>query len=118
MLIATLATLIFTYYLWTTVPPENSEHSITTFGIRTLGRLYRWESLDRWWIDNQWHHQVLNINTPLAFSSHLLLILDPKQEKEVTEIMSKYLLMEKPAPTNVDKASSWLARKFPLEKEI
>ena len=114
LFIATLAALFFAYYLWSTIPPENTEYSLTTWGIRAHGRLYRWTEMDRWWLDTKWGKPLLSIDTPFRFPPRLHLILGTAKTKNLTDIMGSYLLMEKPEPTPMDKAGTWLAVKFPL----
>ena len=116
MLIAVMATVIFTYYLWSTVPPEPVDHSITNLGIRTADQLYRWTEFSHWWTEDKWGQQVLIVSTPLRFPPRLHLLLDSKSAKDVLKIMTDKLLLDKPAPTQLDKASSWLAAKFPLDQ--
>jgi len=36
-------------------------------------------------------------------------------ENQIKEAMGKYVLMEKPAETTMDRAGKWLTEKFPLE---
>ena len=116
MLIALMAALIFAYYLWSTIPPEPVDHSITNLGIRTANELYRWNEFSRWWAEDKWNQQVLIVETPLRFPPRLHLLLESKSAKDVTKIMTDRLLLDKPALTQLDKASSWLAAKFPLEQ--
>lgn len=114
MLIATLAALLFAYYLWSTATPEMTSYSISNWGIRAHERLYRWQEMDRWWLDSKWGKDLLVIDTPFSFPPRLHLILGATKTKDVSDIMAKYLIMEKPLPTTLDKTSSWLSAKFPL----
>jgi len=47
----------------------------------------------------------------------LSFVIKKEEEKTIEEIMEKYLLHEEAEPTFFDKASSWLAKKIPLELE-
>ena len=114
MLIATLAALLFAYYLWSTAAPEMTSYSITTWGIRANAQLYRWSEMDRWWLDEKWGKPILVIDTPLRFPPRLHLILGSTKSQEITAIMSTHLILDKPLPTPMDKAGSWLSAKFPL----
>lgn len=114
MLIATLAALLFAYYLWSTATPEMTSYSITSWGIRANSQLYRWSEMDRWWLDEKWGKSILVIGTPFHFPPRLNLILGPTKSQDITAIMSSHLIMDKPLPTAMDKAGLWLATKFPL----
>jgi len=115
MLIAVLAAMVFAYYVWSTIPPEQIDYAISTRGVRIAGVLYPWEALLRWWIDENSGSQILFIDTLTGFPKRLHLMLDVSKVKEAEEIMLKNLLSEKPLPTTSDKMSSWLSEKFPLE---
>lgn len=115
MLIATLAALIFAYYLWSTVPPETVTHSITTWGVRAHSQLFHFEEITRYWFEDKWGHPLLVINTPGRFPVRLHLLLDKITPQQIEDALSPYLLKEKPDPTPLDRAGAWLASKFPLE---
>ena len=115
MLIATLAALIFAYYLWSTVPPQATTYSITTWGVRAHNQLYRFDEINRWWTEEKWGHSLLVLETPLRFPPRLHLLLDKVKPKDVEATLAPYLLQEKPEPTPLDRAGTWLSSKFPLE---
>jgi hypothetical protein len=114
MLIAVIVAMIFAYYMWSTVPPESTEYVITTRGMRIHGQLYLWQELTRWWIEDKWGHKMLLVDAPLSFPKRIHLVLGEIDAQKLEEIMGKYLLMEKPLETSMDKAGRWLADKFPL----
>ena len=115
MLIATLAAMIFAYYVWSTVPPEEVEYSITTRGLRVHGQLYRWEELVQWWVEDKWGQQMIVIVAPAVVSRRLHLLLGKVGEEQVKSVLEKYLVMERPPETAMDKAGKWMSEKFPLE---
>lgn len=115
MLIATVAAMIFAYYVWSTVPPEEVEYTVTTRGLRVHGQLYRWEDLVQWWFEDKWGQKMLVVATPLVVAKRLHLLLGATPEDQVQAVMERYLVMEKPAETSMDKAGKWVAEKFPLE---
>jgi len=118
MLIAVVAALVFAYYVWSTVAPEEAEYKITTRGIRAQGQLYPWESLARWWWDEKWDHKLLMVETPMLLAGRLVMPIGKTNEKDIEKVMNEYLLMERPADTTLDKMSKWMAEKFPLEDKI
>ena len=115
VLIMVMAAAIFAYYAWSTVPPEESEYVITTRGLRVHGQLYRWEELSRWWMEDKWGYKLMVVDTPLSFPRRLHVVLGTASEAKVKEVMEKYVLMERPEPTAMDRAGKWVAEKFPLE---
>ncbi|KKS32743.1 MAG: hypothetical protein UU93_C0005G0051 [Candidatus Amesbacteria bacterium GW2011_GWA2_42_12] len=115
MLVAVIVAMVFAYYVWSTVPPEEVEHVLTTRGIRVYSQLYRFEDMDRWWIEDKWGHKILMIDAPMLFPKRLHLVLTNVDEKAVTEALGEYVLMEKPIETSIDKMGNWLSERFPLE---
>ena len=115
MLIATVAAMIFAYYVWSTVPPEEVEYSITTRGVRVHGQLYRWDELTQWWMEDKWGQKMIVIATPTSVSRRLHLLLGQTGEAQAKQVLEKYLVMEKPPETAMDKAGKWVTEKFPLE---
>jgi hypothetical protein len=114
MLIAVIVAGVFAYYMWSTVPPEMTEFAITSKGVRAHNQLHLWQELTRWWIDEKVGHRMLVIEAPLSVARRLHLILGDTPAEKVQEALSKYLPMEKPVETSMDKAGRWLAEKFPL----
>ncbi len=116
MAILVLAAVIFAYYVWSTVPPQQVEHIITTRGIRTSGQLYSWGEMARWWVEEKWGSKLLVVDLPAGRQEllRLHLVLGP-EEMAVKEVMEKYLLMEKPTEMGMDKVGRWIGEKFPLQ---
>lgn len=115
-LIAALVGLVFFYYVLTTVPPGKAEYKITTQGVYiSPSQKLSWEILRRFWIDEKWDHQILHLETWLNFPRVASFVVD--KEKKVEEILKKYLPQEKSSPNALDKFSSWLSKKFPLESK-
>ncbi|PIS09574.1 hypothetical protein COT75_00865 [Candidatus Beckwithbacteria bacterium CG10_big_fil_rev_8_21_14_0_10_34_10] len=115
VLVAVVLALMFLSYVLATVPPGEVKHQITTRGIKTGEKLYKWEWLTRFWFTKKWNMEILNVETILVFPKRLQLILKDKGREEVRKAMEKYLTLEKPKKTSLDRASEWLQEKVPLE---
>jgi len=57
------------------------------------------------------------VETPMVLGGRLILPMGKNREAVEGE-MSKYLLMEKPPDTALDKMGKWMEEKFPLEEKI
>jgi len=115
MLITVLTSFVFAYYVWSMIPPDEIEYSLTSKGIRISGVLYAWNLLTRFWYENKWEYKLLVIDSPTSAPKRLYLVLSNQDFDAIGDIMAKYLLFEKPEATAVDRMSSWLMNKFPLE---
>lgn len=116
LLIAVIISLMFISYVLATVKPENVKHKITTRGIKTGKRNYKWEDFDHFWISERWGHKILNLRLTAPMAPIIQILLGDKEEKEIKETIEKYLIYDKPEDNFLDKAAEWLQEKFPLEK--
>lgn len=115
LLIAVIISLMFITYVLATVKPEDVKHKITTRGIKTGKRNYKWEDFDHFWISERWDHKILNLRLTAPMAPIIQILLGKKKEEEIKDIIEKYLMYEKPEDNFLDKAADWLQEKFPLE---
>jgi hypothetical protein len=115
--IAVVGSLVFVGYVLATVEPEKTEHELTTRGIKTGDKLYKWEDLKQFWFNDKWGQQILNVDTRLRFPSRITLLLAEKSQEEVKTVLSRYVQFEEPEVTFMDRSAKWLANKVPLEKQ-
>ncbi len=114
--IAVVISAAFLSYVMAAVPPHTVQHEITSYGIRTLGRLYTWDELGRFWFTEQFKQKILNVEHFGSLPAKFIILLNEQSEKEVEMVLSEYLVHQTPLPTFLDKASAWLQEKIPLEK--
>jgi hypothetical protein len=117
LLIGVIIALTFVSYVLATIPPEEITHKITTRGLTTGGKSYKWDWFSRFWFSKKWNNDILHLETILVFPRRLQLLLKEGAKEEVKKIIEKYLLFEKPKRTMVDKAAKWLQEKVPLESQ-
>lgn len=117
LLIAVMVALMFVAYVLATVAPESVEHELTTRGIMTGGKLYKWEDMLRFWFSKKWHDTILHLDTKLKFPGRLMLLLGDQDETKVKEIIGQRVQYEVPENTFMDRSAAWLSAKIPLEKE-
>jgi len=116
-LIAALVSLAFLYYVLTTIPPQKAKYRITNKGIfLTPAERLNWEILKRFWISEKWGYHVLNLETWLKFPRVVSFVIPKKDLKGIKKILVKYLPEQENSPQFVDKFSTWLANKIPIEQ--
>ncbi len=115
MLIIMMVAGVFAYYIWSTVPPEEVEYTITNKGIRAHSKLYKWSELQQWWIEEKWGNKLLSLEQVAGWPKRVYLVLKNINLNELSEILNQYLILEKPELTSMDKFSHWIEEKFPLE---
>jgi transcription termination factor NusB len=116
LLIVVIFSLTFVSYALATVKPETVSHKITTWGIVTGDKKYKWEDLARFWFSQKFTSTLMHVETRLSFPRQLILLVNEHQ-KEVEKIVGKYLTQEIPDLTFMDKAADWLQKKVPLETD-
>jgi len=115
LLIIVILSLMFVSYVLATVPPQKETYKITTRGVTIGERSFKWSELSQFWFEKKWDNQILNIATLLNFPRQLHLTLGNLSKEEVLQVMEKYLALEEPKKSFIDKAADWLQDKFPLE---
>ncbi len=106
----------FMWYVLSAVPPEIITNKITTYGIRTEQSLFYWEELGRFWLDEKYKQKLIHVEVG-RFPNQLTLLLGDQDEEEITDLLSRVLLQEKPPLTSFDKAANWLQEKIPLDTD-
>lgn len=113
---AILAVIAFVFLVFVTgkIPPEEVEHKITTRGITTGGKEFRWEQLGRFWFEERHGQKILMVEN-FTFPRVLMMLVGQADEKKLKEILLDRLPQETPPQTWLDKASQWLTTKISLE---
>ena len=117
LLIAVVIAFAFVSYVFAAIPPEETEHQLTSRGVRSADRLYRWADLLQFWFTEKFGQKMVVVRTKVLFPGQLLLMLGKVDESKVRVIFNERLPHEAPVPTFMDKSSQWLSEKIPLEKE-
>lgn len=117
LLIGVILSFMFVSYVLATVPPEETDHKVTTEGITTGGKSYLWNELKDFYFTQKWGSPILNVNTKLKFPGRLIILLGSQDEKKLKEELGKYLsFRESPQITWMDKAAEWLSKRVQLDK--
>jgi hypothetical protein len=107
-----IVSLIFLYYVMSTVAPENLEYKITNKGVKVGGKRTDWQFLGRFWFGKRYDSELLILET--AFLPHrmeLVIKLDVKEE--IRKNLKEYLVEEEISPSNLDRAVDWFSKKLP-----
>lgn len=106
---------VFVVYATTKTPPAEADHELTSWGIRTGGKLYRFNQMILFWIEEKWGKSVLRIILT-GFPGQLILLISKADEELIKKTLAdNQITMQKPEPSSTDKAVKWLSEKIPLE---
>ena len=104
--------IVFLFYVLSTVEPENVEYKITSRGIRIGGRLTEWANMNRFWMSRRFNSELLVVET-FILPGRLELVVDPEKKELIQKAMSKYLNHEEVPPSGLDKAANWIGKRMP-----
>lgn len=114
--VAVVIAVGFLAYVLSSVPPQLVNNKITTHGIRTEDQLYYWEELGRFWFDQRFGQEFVNVEVA-RFPNQVTLLLGAQDKNELEKLLGQVLLQERPKLTSYDKAAKWLQEKIPLDPE-
>jgi len=107
-----IISLIFLYYVMSTVAPEDIEYKITNKGIKVGGRRTDWQSLGRFWFSNRFDSELLVVETNMI-PNRMELVIKVESKAEIEKILKDYLVEEEISPSNLDRAVDWFSKKLP-----
>ena len=110
-----IISLVFLFYVLSTVPPEEIEYKITNKGIKVVDKRTDWELLTRFWFSRRFDSELL-VFEMVTIPGRLELVVNSKDKDALKKVLSEYLNEEEASPSNLDKAANWFAKKLPGNK--
>jgi len=110
-----LISLVFLFYILSTVVPEQIEYKITTWGVRIANRRTDWEFLGRFWFSKRLESDLLVFST-FNLPGRLELVINAKDKATLKKVIASHITEEEAPPTNLDRAANWVAKKLPGNK--
>jgi hypothetical protein len=114
-LIIALGSILFLYYVMSTVPPENIKNKLTNRGVYFGEARYEWIVLRRFWFKKSLSSLLLAIETNLRFPRQIMLVIDSRDQEKIKELVVKRIPMLEESPTFVDRLTKRIASALPLE---
>jgi predicted membrane protein len=115
-LIIALVSVLFLFYVLSTVPPQNVKSKITNRAVYFGELRYEWELLPRFWFKKSLDSILLEFETNLRFPRQISLVINPEDEEKIKEIVVKKIPLIESSPSFVDKLTKWFGDRLPLEK--
>lgn len=107
-----IISVIFLYYILSTVEPESIEYKITTLGVRMSDKLNSWKELGRFWFTKRFNDEILILEA-LTFGGRLEIVVNKQDKEKVKDALSEYLTHEEVPPSYLDKTTNWFSKKMP-----
>ena len=116
-LIVALVSVLFLYYVLSTVPPQDIKYKITNRGIYFGENRYEWDMFTRFWFKTSLSNEMIHFETILRFPSQISLVINKEDKERIKELVVKKLPLIEESPNFVDKLTKWGVSKLPLEKK-
>ncbi|HET7098977.1 MAG TPA: hypothetical protein VFI61_01955 [Patescibacteria group bacterium] len=110
-----IVSLVFLYYVMSTVEPDKIEYKITTQGIKIAGGKTNWETINKFWFSKRFDDEVLIFETQ-NIPGRLEVVINPEIKEELKKEISKYVPYEEVPASALDRATNWFAGKLPGNK--
>ncbi|MEK7525971.1 MAG: hypothetical protein AAB546_00645 [Patescibacteria group bacterium] len=107
-----IISLVFLFYVLSTVEPENIQYKVTTLGIKIAEKLTPWEAMRRFWFTKRFDSELLVIET-YTLPGRLELVINSAEKPQLEQELKKYLVLEEAPASFLDKSSNWFAKKLP-----
>jgi hypothetical protein len=110
-----IISLVFLYYVLSTVQPEDIEYKVTTKGVKIAGKLTEWQYLNRYWFTKRFDNELMIIDT-VMLPGRIEFVINSGIKEQLKKEISAYIPYEEVPPAALDKVTSWFAAKLPGNK--
>lgn len=110
-----IISLVFLYYVLSTVEPEKIEYKITTKGVKIAGRLTTWNYMNSFWFTKKLDTPLLVIDVALI-PGRIEMVIEDKDKEILKREISAFIPYEEIPNSGLDKATDWLSSKLPGNK--
>jgi hypothetical protein len=107
-----IISLVFLYYVLSTVEPENIEYKITSKGVKVLGKLTVWGLFDRFWFGKRFDSDLLILETS-NLPGRVEMVIKSDIKDSLKKEISAFIPHEETPASNLDKLTGWFAGKLP-----
>ena len=107
-----LVSLMFLFYVLSTVQPENIEYKVTNRGIKIGDKPTPWQNMIRFCFSQKSGVDVLVFET-ISLPGRIELVINPEIKDSLKREISAYVLYENIPPSFLDKVANWFIKKLP-----
>lgn len=110
-----IISLVFLYYVLSTVEPDKAEYKVTTRGVKVSGKLTEWQYLNKFWFSKRFDSDLLIMDTRLI-PGRIELVINPEDKDRIKKEVSSYIPFEEGSPSGLDKLTDWASKILPGNK--
>ena len=106
--------MVFMLWAMSRSEPRTEKYLLTSWGLKTIERTYRYDSMTAFWFETKWGGRLMRINLAQA-PWHIVIVTDSSKENQIKKIMLEHTIYQEPPVTWLDRLTKWLGDKIPLE---
>lgn len=106
--------MVFMLWAMSRTEPRIEKYALTSWGLRTVERTYRYETMSVFWFETKWGGRLLRINL-IGAPWHIVIVIDPEKEAQIKKALIERIIYQVPPVTWMDKVVKWFGDKVPLE---
>jgi hypothetical protein len=110
-----IISLVFLYYVLSTVEPEKIEYKITNKGIKIAGKLTSWDYLNRFWFTKKLNTDVLIIGT-ILIPGTIEMVINQDSKETLKKEISTFIPHDEVPTSSLDKVTEWMSSRLPANK--
>ena len=103
--------LMFLFYVLSTVEPEEIEYKITNRGVKIADKSTGWDVINRYWFAKRSGSDLLVLDLTVI-PGRLDLVIGSKDKDSIRKALKEYLNEEKTTPSGFDKTADWFSKKL------
>lgn len=107
-----IISLVFLFYVLSTVEPEEIEYKVTNKGIKIADKTTEWAFIARFWFSRRFDNEILVLETS-NLAGRLEIVIGQDKKGEIRKHLQSYISEEKTSPSGLDRAANWFAKKLP-----
>lgn len=107
-----LVSVIFLFYILSTVPPENIEYRITNKGVKMADTTINWQDIRRFSFLRKTGSDLLILDT-FSVPNRFEIVIGDSIKENIRKEVSAYVPYEVVKPTFLDKVLEWFVKKLP-----
>lgn len=117
MLVVALFSILFLYYVMSTVPPSVIKYRITNRGIYWGDSRMEWDLLKRFWMKPNLDSEVVYFETYLRFPRQVSIVINPEDKDFLKKLIARRIPCLDDSPQFVDKLNLWISKKIPMDSK-
>jgi hypothetical protein len=111
MPVVLVISVVFLFYILSTVEPEKIEYAITNYGVKIADGRTSMDKLTKYWFTRRYDNDLLVLRT-LNLPGRLELVVNTKDKGKIRKVLSSYLTEEKTPPSTLDRTAKWFSKKL------